>query len=629
MPEVIQTESPPDPAMSCDWLAQHAVGWQFGEQGVIEAIIMVLEPDIPEEHRWAVEFGAGDGATLPLTLDPIIRRMGWRSLLIEADEHQCDVLRLRVPESSTIVNGWVTLDESTCIDAHMECAGCPQTPAVMVVDVNSIDYYIVAKMKATPYILCVEHMDTENPQYPQGPFVPRLEDAGQILPGGYQLQGNTHALDETIVKSGYTLVYRTRVNSIYVRNDAVGRVARKPDGKVRLNLGAGGHNHPGYTPLDIKDGTDVRKLPYPDNSVEEVYASHLLEHFAHPERDRVVEEWARVLKPNGVLRIAVPDQKKLAKEMIESDESGNFGHAEAIMYGGHSDPNDIHHTAYTERVLRERMNAAGIGFVSRFQPFIRDDCSNNPMSLNLQGQKRWWPKVENPVITLVLSQPRLAFTEHELRLIELAKELKINVQPCTGAFWDRDITQATIDALELTNPHFVLYSDYDSVFEVEDVKKLLDKINNDPQMAVIGSVQMSRHNDEPLVFEKGVDYSGEVCRVTFQHFGLTLIRKEVFQELEQPWFWSIPGRDAKGNWDWASWRRSDADITFWRKLKALGMKVCQHNGVCIGHICQCIKYPRDRGRGVQYHPIENYRKIGKPADAVFNADLYRKKTETK
>lgn len=613
--------------LSCDWLAHHQTGWQYGEQGVIEAIIKQIEADIPPEHRWCVEFGAGDGATLPLMCEPIITREGWKSLLIECDRKKADVLRLRVPPSATIVNDWVTINPGSTIDEHMDRHGCPQTPALMVIDVNSIDYYIAANMKANPYILCVEHMDEACESYTGAAFVPRIEDCGKQMGNGYELQANSAALDATMLPAGYSLIYRTRVNSLYARNDIAAKIGRRPDGKIRLNLGAGDYNDPRYTPLDIKTGTDIRHLPYADGTVAEVYMSHLLEHFSFYERDEVLKECMRVLEPGGLLRIAVPDQKKMAEEWLKSDESGRFADLEMVQYGAHSDPNDVHHAGYTETQLRRTMHRAGCGGIVKFHPFIKDDCANHPLSLNLEGRKRWWPKIEKPKIVLVLSQPRIVFAGHEKSLIELAKKLDFEIQMSNGAFWDRDMTVATQVAIDRFDPDFLIYSDYDSVFEVDDVKKLIEAINNDPEMAAIGSVQMSRHDDEPLVLDDTVDYDGVVVRVNYQHFGLTVIRREVFDELPQPWFWSIPGRNDKGDWDWIKWARSDADITFWRNLSLMGFRVCQHNGVCIGHICQCIKYPRNKGRGVQYIPIENYWKTGKPRDATFNPELYAKSRE--
>ena len=45
---------------------------------------------------------------------------------------------------------------------------------------------------------------------------------------------------------------------------------------LRLNLGAGESVISGYLNLDIKTGQDIRKLPYADASVDEVYASHVV-----------------------------------------------------------------------------------------------------------------------------------------------------------------------------------------------------------------------------------------------------------------------------------------------------------------------------------------------------------------
>lgn len=47
---------------------------------------------------------------------------------------------------------------------------------------------------------------------------------------------------------------------------------------VRLNLGAGDNPMPGYVNLDIKGGVEIGKLPYENESVDEIRASHVLEH---------------------------------------------------------------------------------------------------------------------------------------------------------------------------------------------------------------------------------------------------------------------------------------------------------------------------------------------------------------
>lgn len=62
-------------------------------------------------------------------------------------------------------------------------------------------------------------------------------------------------------------------------------------------------------PLDNVDIVcDTRSLPMiKDNSMDEVFASHLIEHFFFNEVGSVLNEWLRILKPNGKLTIKVPD----------------------------------------------------------------------------------------------------------------------------------------------------------------------------------------------------------------------------------------------------------------------------------------------------------------------------------
>ena len=44
-----------------------------------------------------------------------------------------------------------------------------------------------------------------------------------------------------------------------------------------------------------------------DGTAELIYACHVLEYFDRVEVKTVLQEWYRVLKPGGVLRVAVPD----------------------------------------------------------------------------------------------------------------------------------------------------------------------------------------------------------------------------------------------------------------------------------------------------------------------------------
>jgi len=52
---------------------------------------------------------------------------------------------------------------------------------------------------------------------------------------------------------------------------------------------------------------DVRRpLPFPDDSVDEIYTSHLLEHLTHEEGSWFLASMDRVIKPGGTIRIVTP-----------------------------------------------------------------------------------------------------------------------------------------------------------------------------------------------------------------------------------------------------------------------------------------------------------------------------------
>ncbi len=81
---------------------------------------------------------------------------------------------------------------------------------------------------------------------------------------------------------------------------------------VKIDLGCGPYKKEGYIGIDILDlpGVDIvanieEGLPFiPDQSVDEIISSHVLEHIVNLEK--VMSEFHRILKPTGVKKIAVP-----------------------------------------------------------------------------------------------------------------------------------------------------------------------------------------------------------------------------------------------------------------------------------------------------------------------------------
>lgn len=107
-----------------------------------------------------------------------------------------------------------------------------------------------------------------------------------------------------------------------------------------LNLGCGSHFDNRWVNVDFSDTGpgvivyDLRKgIPFTDASFDVVYHSHVLEHFSRTAGKQFLKECYRVLKPNGVIRVAVPDLRAIIKcymdvlENLERNADDEYLHA--------------------------------------------------------------------------------------------------------------------------------------------------------------------------------------------------------------------------------------------------------------------------------------------------------------
>ena len=99
-----------------------------------------------------------------------------------------------------------------------------------------------------------------------------------------------------------------------------------------LNLGCGLRFHREWTNVDFVAGDpavishDLREgIPFGDAQFEVAYHSHLLEHFTRPDGERFLEECHRVLRPDGAIRIAVPDLERAARVYLQALERAEGG----------------------------------------------------------------------------------------------------------------------------------------------------------------------------------------------------------------------------------------------------------------------------------------------------------------
>lgn len=378
---------------------------------------------------------------------------------------------------------------------------------------------------------------------------------------------------------------------------------------VKLNLGCGDINVPGYRNLDRKNGFEAYPLDIPDGSVDEIRASHLLEHFEEYKVQDVLNDWVSKLKNGGVLKVAVPDLKKISKNYLEGKPQNTAGY----IMGGQIDKDDYHKSVFDYDKLKTMMEKAGVENICEWQSEI-SDCASLPISLNLMGTKKGEnnsaAKDDKVKIEAVMSMPRLAFSDNMFCAISsLVVGLGINLKKGSGVFWGQVLTRMMEQHL-YDGTDYIITIDYDTWFTKEHVIRLLQIMQENPQIDAIVPLQVKREND--LVMFSKVDENGkpigivpvdefykEFTPIVNGHFGLTVLRVSALRKLKKPWFIGVP--DSNGGWDDG---RTDEDIYFWQNFYKSGCRAYLAPGVKIGHIQLMVTFA---GEAVDnFKPVNAY-----------------------
>jgi predicted SAM-dependent methyltransferase len=92
---------------------------------------------------------------------------------------------------------------------------------------------------------------------------------------------------------------------------------------VLVNIGCGSTWHPAWVNLDVRPmhqeirRWDARKgLPFGSSEVDACYSSHFLEHLSRSQAQMLVQDTRRILRPGGIVRLAVPDLEALVREYL-------------------------------------------------------------------------------------------------------------------------------------------------------------------------------------------------------------------------------------------------------------------------------------------------------------------------
>lgn len=126
---------------------------------------------------------------------------------------------------------------------------------------------------------------------------------------------------------------------------------------MKINLGCNDFKLDGFINIDVDPVVkpdlvaSAEKLPYEDNSVDEIYAGHLLEHFSIEED--VLREWYRVLKVGSRITLTVPDVEKGLTEYKNGTITLDW--LNQIVFGATDRTAQNHHQVFNGEILLKQM----------------------------------------------------------------------------------------------------------------------------------------------------------------------------------------------------------------------------------------------------------------------------------
>ncbi|MFC1945687.1 methyltransferase domain-containing protein [Chloroflexota bacterium] len=177
---------------------------------------------------------------------------------------------------------------------------------------------------------------------------------------------------------------------------------------VKLHIGCGERYIPGFTHVDVRKFEHVDVVApawqldvFEDDSVDLIYCCHTLEHLKKTQVGLTLAEWHRVLRPGGVLRLAVPDFAKICQMYTRT---GDLSQLLGLLMGGQDYPENTHYTVYDYAYLAGLLQDAGFTSVRCYdwretEHWDHDDFSQaylphmdkehgTLMSLNVEAEKR-------------------------------------------------------------------------------------------------------------------------------------------------------------------------------------------------------------------------------------------------
>lgn len=137
---------------------------------------------------------------------------------------------------------------------------------------------------------------------------------------------------------------------------------------MRLHLGCGSVHLNGYINIDKYNPRadrimDVCELDYTDNSVDQIFTSHMVEHIIYTEFMKALKEWKRVLKAGGELIIRCPNFERHLRNWLNGNYRKRWGKrnegVNIILGFQDRGPGYPNRNLFTVRRLKDLVNQVG------------------------------------------------------------------------------------------------------------------------------------------------------------------------------------------------------------------------------------------------------------------------------
>lgn len=131
----------------------------------------------------------------------------------------------------------------------------------------------------------------------------------------------------------------------------------------KLHIGSGKCYLPGFLNVDLFSNVkadayhDMTSLPYEAGSFDLIYSSHVLEHQHRHMILATLNHWCSLLRPGGVLRLAVPDFAAVCRWY---QNTGDLKSVMGLLYGGQDSHLNRHTTTFDLNYLTELLTKAGM-----------------------------------------------------------------------------------------------------------------------------------------------------------------------------------------------------------------------------------------------------------------------------